>query len=70
MSLTIKGEDKLGQIERAIAMSKAKDPKARARMTSHAARKTNTSISLPQDGNVRAYTLSAKGGVIYMFGGL
>jgi hypothetical protein len=32
--------------------------------------KTNTSISIPEDGNVRAHTLSAKAGLIYMFGGL
>ena len=30
---------------------------------------TNTSIKIAQDGNVTAYTLSAKAGVIYMFGG-
>jgi hypothetical protein len=32
--------------------------------------KTNTSISIPGDGNVHAYTLSAKVGIVYMFGGL
>ena len=32
--------------------------------------KTNTSIKIAQDGSVYAYTLSAKAGLIYMFGGL
>lgn len=31
--------------------------------------KTNTSIKISQDGSVTAYTLSAKAGVVYMFGG-
>ena len=31
---------------------------------------TNTSIKIAQDGSVTAYTLSAKAGLIYMFGGL
>ena len=31
--------------------------------------KTNTSIQITQDGSVTAYTLSAKAGVVYMFGG-
>lgn len=32
--------------------------------------KTNTSIKIPEDGAVTAYTLSAKAGLLYMFGGL
>ena len=32
--------------------------------------KTNTTVSIAQDGNVHAHTLSAKVGLIYMFGGL
>jgi hypothetical protein len=31
---------------------------------------TNTSVTIPQDGQVSAYTLSAKAGIVYMFGGL
>jgi hypothetical protein len=31
---------------------------------------TSTTVTLAQDGNVHAYTLSAKVGLIYMFGGL
>jgi hypothetical protein len=31
--------------------------------------KTNTSIKIAQDGTVIAYTLSAKAGIVYMFGG-
>ncbi len=31
---------------------------------------TNTSITIAQDGNVTAYTLSGKAGFLYMFGGL
>jgi hypothetical protein len=31
---------------------------------------TNTTVTLAQDGNVHAHTLSAKIGLIYMFGGL
>jgi hypothetical protein len=31
---------------------------------------TSTSVKIAQDGNVTAYTLSAKAGLIYMFGGL
>jgi hypothetical protein len=32
--------------------------------------KTNTSIKIAEDGSVTAYTLSAKAGLLYMFGGL
>jgi hypothetical protein len=31
---------------------------------------TTTNVTIVQDGNVYAYTLSAKAGLIYMFGGL
>jgi hypothetical protein len=31
--------------------------------------KTNTSLSIPQDGEFRALTLSAKAGIVYLFGG-
>jgi len=31
--------------------------------------KTNTSVKIAEDGSVSAYTLSAKAGLIYMFGG-
>jgi hypothetical protein len=32
--------------------------------------KTNTSITIAEDGSVTAYTLSGKAGLLYMFGGL